>query len=178
MAWYDDITAGMLALGGGAGVLITGLGKALLNARRELARHTSEIKVERSEASTGRWLNEQAIARATQAEADSRATMRAAKELLDQRMVDVEKMARLEEKLANCERNAKACEDRAQRAETRASVAEDHMRKQAEQILVQSMNIDRLTTELSKHDAEAASRLAPKRKQQPLLLPDEGSEMP
>lgn len=178
MAWYDDITAGMLALGGAAGVLITGLGNALLKARRELARHTSEIKVERSDANAGKWLYEQAMARATQAELERNATMRAAKELLDQRMVDVEKIARTEERLANSERNAKACEDRAQRAETRASVAEDHMRKQAEQILVQSMNIDRLTTELSKHDAEAAFRLAPKRKQQPLLLPDEGSEMP
>jgi len=35
---------------------------------------------------------------------------------------------------------------------------------------VQNMTIDRLTTELSKHDAAAAERLTPKRHDQPLLL--------
>lgn len=174
MAWYDGITAGIGAIGAAAAALVMGLGGALLKARRELAKQNSEIKVEKSDAKTSNWLNEALVTQVTKAEAERNATMRAAKELLDLRMVDVEKIARLEEKLAHCERGSEVCNDRAQRAETRAAVAEDHMRKQAEQILVQNMTIDRLTTELAKHDREAAERLTPKPQNQPLLQPEVG----
>lgn len=169
MAWYDSVSAGVIALGGAAGTVIGLLGNALLKARRELARNNSEIRQEKSETRAGTWLHEALIAEVTKARTERDATMRAAKELLDQRMVDVEKIARTEERLGNCERSTASCEDRAQRAETRAAVAEEHMRKQAEQMLVQSMNIDALTTELAKHDKAAAARLTPKPKNQPLL---------
>lgn len=154
---------------------LAGAGAAWFALRKRYSLDSSQIKQERSNAHAGAWLNDALIAQATKAETERDATMRAAKELLDQRMVDVERIARQEEKLANCERQAASCEDRAQRAEARAAVAEEHMRKQAEQMLVQSMNIDSLTTELAKHDQEAAARLAPKRKQQPLLTGPEES---
>jgi hypothetical protein len=175
VAWYDDVSAGMVALGGALTGIVLGLGGALLKMRSNLAQDTSRIKQEKSDAHASTWLNEALIKRAEQAETERNATMRAAKELLDLRMVDVEKIARLEERLANCEHGSLACQDRAQRAESRAAVAEEHMRTQAEQMLVMSMNIDRLTTELARHDPIAAARLTPQPKQQPLLIaPTEG----
>jgi hypothetical protein len=176
MAFYDDITAGMLAISGAATVIITGLVQQLLKARRDLARHNSEIKVEKSDANAGQWLYEQAMAEVTKARMERDATMRAAKELLDQRMVDVEKIARTDEQLKNCLKQSEACEDRAQRAEARAALAAEHMREQTEQILLMGINIDTLTTELAKHDKEAAVRLAPKLKQQALLNGPQGVE--
>lgn len=175
MAWYDDVSAGIVALGAAATGIVLGLGGALLKMRSNLAQDSSRIKQEKSDAHASTWLNEALIKRAEQAETERNATMRAAKELLDLRMIDVERIARLEEKLANSERESVACQDRSQRAESRAAVAEEHMRTQAEQMLVMSMNIDRLTTELARHDPVAAARLTPKPKQQPLLIaPTEG----
>lgn len=169
MSWYDEVSAGIVALGGAATVVIVGLVNQLLKTRRTLAQQNSEIKVEKSEANGSTWLNERLMAQVVRAEAARDATIVAAKELFDQREAHVEKIARLEEKLANSERESVACQDRAARAEGRAAVAEEHMRKQAEQILVMSLTIDGLTTELTKHDPEAAKRLTPKARQQPLL---------
>lgn len=175
MAWWNSLQEASVAIGSAVLGLVTGLGLAVLKFRKTLASDTSEIKIQKSDAKAITWLNEALMARVTQAETERNATMRAAKELLDQRMIDVEKIARTEEKLANAETDIIECRERAVRAEGRAAVAEDRTRKQSEQILVQSMNIDRLTTELAKHDIEAAQRLAPKRTQQPLLL-DDGEE--
>lgn len=175
MAWYDDLSAGILALGTAATAIIVGLVNQLLKTRRTLAQQNSEIKVEKSEATGSTWLNERLMAQVVRAEAARDATILAAKELFDQREAHVEKIARLEEKLANSERESVACQDRSQRAESRAAVAEEHMRTQAEQMLVMSMNIDQLTTELARHDPAAAERLRPKPRQQPLLIaPTEG----
>lgn len=172
MAWYSTVEAAAVALIGAVGVAV---GTAF-KFRRTLARDNSDIAQGKSDAGAKTWLNEQLMAQVAQAQTERDATMRAAKQLLDLRMVDVEKIARLEERLANSERASAACDDRAQRAESRAAVAEEHMRVQAEQMLVMSMNIDRLTTELAKHDEPAAIRLTPKPKQQPLLTPPtEGS---
>lgn len=186
MAWYDSITKGIEAIGDSVtafgvavATLVVGLGGALLKARRELARQNSQIVVEKSDAKANTWLNQALIdqaqrseQQAVKADAAKDATITAAKELLDQRMVDLDKIARTEERLRHLEEDIIECRDRAQRAETRAAVAEDHMRKQAEQILVMSMNIDSLTTELAKHDPAAAKRLAPVRRVQPLLTED------
>lgn len=174
MAWYDDWSAGIVALAGAVTAVVVGLGNQLLKTRRTLAQQNSEIKVERSDASGSTWLNERLMAQVVRAEAARDATILTAKELFDQREAHVEKIARLEEKLSNCERGSVTCEDRASRAEGRAAVAEEHMRKQAEQILVMSLTIDSLTTELTKHDPSAAQRLTPKPRQQPLLDPTEG----
>lgn len=163
-----------MALGAAVTALIVSLGGALLKTRRSLADQNSAIAQGRSDSKAGTWLNEQLMSQVTRAEAARDATIRAAKELFDQREAHVEKIARLEERLSNCQQGAAECLDRAQRAESRAAVAEEHMRKQAEQMLVQSMNIDRLTTELAKHDTDAAVQLTPKRQNQPLLVPDPG----
>jgi hypothetical protein len=178
VAWYSTLADASVAITAAITGLVIGAGGAVLKLRRSFAKDNSDIKLERSDARAGTWLNEALMARATQAETERNATMRAAKEMLDQRMVDVEKIARTEERLRHAEEDIVECRDRAQRAETRAAVAEDHMRKQAEQILVQSMNIDRLTTALARYDPEESARLAPKRAQQPLLIGDEGSDPP
>lgn len=169
MAWYDDWSAGLTAIGGALAIIVGGLVNQLMKARRTLAQHSSEIHVEKSDAKTASWLNENSMRRAEKAETERDATMRAAKELVGQRMLDVEKMARQEEKLKNAETLAKLCEERAKRAEMRASIAEEHMRTQSEQILVMSMNIDQLTTKLAQYDKEAARRLTPDARGQPLL---------
>lgn len=171
----SDLTDNVTALGAALTAIVIGLGGALMKARRDLARQNSEIKIEKSDAHAGTWLNQSLMQQVAKAETERDATMRAAKELLDLRMVDVAKIARLEEQVRHLEKGAEECQDRAQRAETRAAVAEEHMRKQTEQMLMQSINIDRLTTELAKHDKAAADRLSPKPRNQPLLMPpDEG----
>jgi len=180
VAWYDHVdgfTAGIAAVGATLMTLVVGLGNALLKARRALARDNSEIKQEKSDVKAGTWLNEQMMAQILHAEASrERAEMsreealRMVKEMFEKREASVVLAARLEEQLASLQRSADECADRAQRAETRAAVAEDHMRHQTEQILMMSINIDQLTTELSKYDKETAVRLAPKLKKQALLV--------
>lgn len=169
MAWYDDWTAGLTAVGGALALMVGGLVNQLMKARRTLAQHNSEIKVEKSDTKAASWLTDSLIQRAEKAEQERDATMRAAKELVGQRMIDVERLARQEERLKNAETMAKLCEERAKRAEHRAAIAEEHMRTQAEQMLVMSMNIDRLTTKLAQYDKEAAHLLTPDAKRQPML---------
>lgn len=167
MAWYSSVEAATVAIIGAVGVAA---GTAF-KLRRNLAKDNSDITQEKSNAHAGAWLNEQLMAQVVRAEAAREATVRAARELFEQRVVDVEKMARQEERLANCERSSAECQDRAQRAESRAAVAEEHMRTQAEQILTMSLKIDSLTTALARHDPGEAARLSPKPKDQPLLIP-------
>lgn len=171
MAWYDDWSAGLVALSGALTVIVGGLANQLLKTRRLLAKDSSEIKQEKSNAHAGTWLNEQLMEQVTRSEARHEKTIEAARELFAQREAHVEKIARLEEQLKNCRREMEACQDRSQRAETRAAIAEEHMRVQTEQILIMSINIDRLTSELKTHDPVAAERLSPKAKRQPLLVP-------
>lgn len=182
-AWYDNITAGTLAIGGALTTVVVGLGGALIKAWRELSRSRSEIKVEKVETHARGWVMDrmedivaQADARADRAEAARDATITAAKVLVTQRETDVAQIARQEEKLANAMKDAAECEERARRAEGRAAVAEEHMRKQTEQMLMMGINIDALTTALAKHDPAEAARLTPKRRAQPLLDYDPDEE--
>lgn len=179
MAWYDDWSAAVLAIGGVAATVIVGLANQLIKTRRELSKSSSEAKVERSDAGAKAWSNEWLMSQVERSEARHEAMIAATKTVYAQRETHIAEIAMLTERLTNCERERVECKDRAQRAETRATIAEERNMTQTEQILVMSLKIDSLTTALAKYDPAEAARLSPRAMQQPLLVPpltdDEGS---
>lgn len=142
MAWYDDLSAGIVAIGAALTGIVIGLGGALLKTRRTIVQDNSDIFKSKAERT---WIDT-----AFEQHAETRARLQAA---LDEHDHDTHTIGQLEAQLGA----AKALEEERMR---QVGACEERIRSLAEHVLELNMTFDKVYAELARLNPDAAARLS------------------